>query len=233
MQVLRLRPGESIRIFNGLDGEWHACLAEEAQSKKKGAVLRLENLLRPQEPDPDLWACPAPIKKQHFDFIIAKATELGVSVIQPVLTDRSQIREVNVERCRAIAIEAAEQSERLSVPDIREPISLDRFIKTWPAKRLAILCAERGPARPIAQALSSALAEARESVAVLTGPEGGYTREELAKLGDLPELLPVRLGPRVLRADTAAFAALACWQALRGDWRAIREGKGSGEGHAG
>lgn len=218
-QVMRLKEGEFIRLFNGLDGEWKADLAELPKGKKNGVVLRLSSPLRPQAPEPDLWLCAAPIKRNHFDFMIMKATELGVSVLQPVITARTQIRDLNIDRCRAIAIEAAEQSERLTIPEIRKLLSLDELAQTWTNSRLAVLCAEYGDAHPIEEALSSALARKRESAAIFTGPEGGYTREEMEKLRRLPEVLPIRLGPRILRADTAALAALSCWQALCGDWK--------------
>lgn len=219
VQVMRLREGESVRLFNGQDGEWRASLSEMPKGKKTGAVLHIEHALRAQTPESDIWLCAAPIKRNHFDFMIMKATELGVSLIQPVLTDRAQIRDVNVERCRAIAIEAAEQSERLSVPTIGNPLSVDRLVKGWPEKRLAILCAEFGEAQPAAQALCGGLARARAQAAIITGPEGGFTKEDMEKLNKLPERLSIRLGPRILRADTAALAALSCWQALCGDWQ--------------
>lgn len=219
-QVMRLKLGDSTRLFNGQAGEWKAVLVQAPNGKKNGAILEVEASLRAQEQDSDLWLCAAPIKKQHFDFVIAKATELGASVIQPVLTERTQIRSLNLEHARAIAIEAAEQSERLSLPDIREPMSLQALCEGWPQKRLILLCAEHGPARPIAEALDGALAKARTAAAIFIGPEGGFAREELEKIQSLPEVLSLRLGPRILRADTAALSALACWQALRGDWKA-------------
>lgn len=217
--VLRLIEGDSVRLFNGREGEWRAMISESPKSKKKGIAVTLVEQLREQKSEPDLWLCCATIKRAHFDFMIMKATELGVSVIQPILTARTQIREANPERLRAIAIEAAEQSERLSVPEIRTPISLDTLVKEWPRPRLPLLCAEFGDAQPIAQALSGALARARPTAAVITGPEGGFTKDEMAMMRALQEILPVRLGPRILRADTAAIAALSCWQSLCGDWQ--------------
>ncbi len=218
-QVMRLREGESVRLFNGNDGEWRATLRQLPKGKKKGAILHLENQLREQTPEPDLWLCAAPIKRNGFDLVIMKATELGASVIQPVLTARTQMREMNHERFKVIATEAAEQSERLSVPEVREPLPLDDLLVNWPLQRFVLLCAEHGEAQPIAQALSSGLARARRSAAIFTGPEGGYTTEELEKIKALPESSAARLGPRILKADTAAIVALACWQALCGDWQ--------------
>lgn len=217
--VLRVSEGESVRLFNGIDGEWRGMIAQLSVGKKKGVTVKLIEQRREQDEAPDLWLCCAPIKRAHFDFMIMKATELGVRVIQPVLTSRTQIRESNIERLRAIAIEAAEQSERLSIPEIKPAITLPDLVEQWSPRRLAILCAEFGDAQPVAQALSGALARARPSAAIFTGPEGGFTTEEMLQVKALPEVLPIRLGPRILRADTAAIAAMSCWQALCGDWQ--------------
>jgi 16S rRNA (uracil1498-N3)-methyltransferase len=217
--VLRASEGDSLRIFNGYDGEWRGMIASTAKGKKKGVELKIIDQLREQSHEPDLWLCCAPIKRAHFDFMIMKATELGAHVIQPILTSRTQIRESNAERLRSIAIEAAEQSERLSIPEIKQALPLDRLITQWPKQRVVLLCAEFGDAQPVAQALSGALARARPSAAIFTGPEGGFTKEEMESIRSLPEVLPIRLGPRILRADTAAIAAMSCWQALCGDWQ--------------
>lgn len=222
-QVMRARQGDPVRLFNGRDGEWRATLARLPNGRKNGALLQLEEQRRPQAPEPGLWLCAAPIKRQHFDFSIQKATELGVAVIQPILTARTQVRDVNVERCRAIAIEAAEQSERLSIPEIREARPLGDLLASWPATRLAVLCAEAGEAHPIGKAFATPLALRHDAAAFFVGPEGGFEGEEMARIRALPASLSVRLGPRILRADTAALAALACWQAARGDWMAVRE----------
>ncbi|MDE2030607.1 MAG: RNA methyltransferase, partial [Alphaproteobacteria bacterium] len=139
--------------------------------------------------------------------------------IQPILTHRTQIREVNGDRAWSICREAAEQSERLTVPAVGNPVSLDDLIDVFPKDRLAIVCAELGEARPVHEALASAKNAAK--AAVITGPEGGFAPEELEKLRQLPNALFVRLGPRILRADTAAIAALTCWQAVHGDWKSI------------
>ncbi|MDD3182395.1 MAG: 16S rRNA (uracil(1498)-N(3))-methyltransferase [Alphaproteobacteria bacterium] len=217
--VLRSVEGDSVRIFNGVDGEWRAMITQCPVGKKKGLILKLIEQRRQHESIPDLWLCCAPIKRAHFDFMMMKATELGANVIQPILTSRTQIRESNSERLRAIAIEAAEQSERLSIPEIKPALALPDLVEQWPAHRLAILCAEFGDAQPVAQALSGALARARPSAAILTGPEGGFTQDEMMQIKALPEVLSIRLGPRILRADTAAIAAMSCWQALCGDWQ--------------
>jgi 16S rRNA (uracil1498-N3)-methyltransferase len=212
--VLRLKIGDTLRLFNGRDGEWKASVAALA---KRSLTLALHEQTRAQQAEPDLWLCCAPIKKAHFDYMIEKATELGVAAIQPILTARAQIREVNAERCRAIAIEAAEQSERLTIPEIRKPVTLADLAASWPPARRLIVCAEWGEAAPVGKALPAAAS----SAAILTGPEGGLAAEELERLRALPQAVFIRLGPRVLRADTAAIAALGCWQALCGDWKEI------------
>jgi 16S rRNA (uracil1498-N3)-methyltransferase len=212
--VLRLKAGGPLRLFNGRDGEWRGAVS---LIKKRAVEVAIREQLRPQHPEPDVWLCCAPIKRAHFDFMVMKATELGVSVLQPVLTDRTQAREVNTERCRAIAIEAAEQSERLSVPAIHPPVTLERLIANWPAGRLPLLCAEYGEAAPAGVVLPPLAASTH--IAVITGPEGGFAPAEMRHLRQIPKSVPIRLGPRILRADTAALAAIACWQALCGDWR--------------
>ena len=215
MNVLRTPLGAPVRIFNGCDGEWISKLCEPPKNKKSGALLFIETKHKEHRPCPDLWLYVAPIKKNHFDFVIQKATELGVRVIQPVLTAHTQIRDSNIARLRNIAIEAAEQSERLDVPEIREPVSFSKLIETWPHDRTPIVCAEFGNAIPVAKALNEAMVRA----GVWVGPEGGYTDSEMEVLHNLPDVCAIRLGPRILRADTAALAALACWQALCGDWQ--------------
>jgi 16S rRNA (uracil1498-N3)-methyltransferase len=217
--VLRAAPGDSVGLFNGRDGEWRARIAAFA---KHGAALEVETQTRPQAPEPDLWLVFAPVKRARIDFIAEKATELGASALVPVMTRRTVVARVNIARLRANAVEAAEQTERLSVPEIREAASLDRLLADWPATRRLILCAEAGEARPIAEALSALANESQESSgawAVMTGPEGGFAPAELDGLANLPFVTAVGLGPRILRADTAALAALACFQAILGDGR--------------
>lgn len=211
--VLRLGVGAGVLLFNGRDGEWHAKVTATA---KRSLDLGVESRTRPQIGEPDLWLCFAPVKKARIDFIAEKATELGVSALVPVITRRTNVERVNVERLRANAVEAAEQTERLSVPEVREPVPLDRLLTAWPAGRRLLIADETGGGRPILDALR----EAQPGPwAVLIGPEGGFTREELDRIAALPGVLPVGLGPRILRADTAAIAALACLQAAIGDWR--------------
>jgi 16S rRNA (uracil1498-N3)-methyltransferase len=150
--------------------------------------------------------------------MLEKATELGVSVIHPVLTNRTQVRAVNLERCRTIVIEAAEQSERLQIPDVRKPQGLSELVKQWPVDRTMLVCAEWGEAMPIRAAFSLPSLKSVTKTGIIVGPEGGFTAEELAAIKKVPNVLFVRLGPRILRADTAAIAALSCWQGMLGGW---------------
>jgi 16S rRNA (uracil1498-N3)-methyltransferase len=158
--------------------------------------------------------------RARIDYIAEKATELGAAVLQPVLTQHTNVERVNVERLRANAIEAAEQTERLTVPDVRAPVDLARLLTDWPAGRRLLMCDETGGGPPIAEVLSGLDASARVAPwAIVVGPEGGFAPAELAALRRIKDVTAVGLGPRILRADTAALAALACWQALVGDWR--------------
>ncbi len=224
--VLRLAAGATVLLFNGHDGEWRGAIESVG---KRAVTLRVDSQTRPQEREPDLWLCFAPVKKARLDFIAEKATELGASVLQPVMTKHTAVTRVNLGRLRANAIEAAEQTERLTVPEIREPVTLERLIAAWPRDRHLLLADESGGGAPIAQCLGG-LEPAAAPWAVLTGPEGGFAREELDAIGSLPNVHPVGLGPRILRADTAIVAALAVWQAVLGDWRdAPRQAAGSHE----
>ncbi len=213
--VMRVKAGATVALFNPRDGEWRATVKEIG---KVEAVCHPAERLRAPAPEPDLWLVFAPVKRGPVDLIAQKATELGVSALQPVFTRRTAVSRVNEERLHAIAVEAAEQCERLSVPEIRPPARLDVLLAGWPADRHILLCDETGTAPPVAQALTETAAPAGAPWAVFTGPEGGYASEELDAIRKLPIVTPASLGPRVLRADTAAIAALACWQAALGDW---------------
>jgi len=170
--------------------------------------------------EPDLWLCFAPLKRARIDYVAEKATELGVAVLQPVLTHHTIVERVNVERLRANAVEAAEQTERLSVPEVRAPVELARLLAEWPASRRLLVCDETGGGPPIAGALAGLDPAGRAAPwAIAIGPEGGFDATELASLRRIKDVMSVGLGPRILRADTAALAALACWQALLGDWQ--------------
>src|SRR5690348_3533258 len=186
--VLRLEPGATLALFNGRDGEWVARIDGFA---KRASTLTVLERRRPQEPDSDLWLLFAPLKRARIDFLVEKATELGVSHLYPVVTRRTVAERVNLERLRAHAIEAAEQTERLSVPILAEPAPLDHIIARWPAGRRLLLCDESGSAPPIAAALGESRAE---SWAVLVGPEGGFAETELDALRKLAFVSPVGLG---------------------------------------
>jgi 16S rRNA (uracil1498-N3)-methyltransferase len=217
--VLRLGAGESVALFNGRDGEWRARIAAIA---KKSATLALEEQTRPQKPEPDVWLAFAPIKRARIDFIAQKATELGAARLWPVITRHTMVDRVNVDRLRANAIEAAEQSDRLTVPLIHDPSSLDEMIGLWPEDRPLILCDETG-GPPIADVILAPPLRQSAKAGFLIGPEGGFAEPELDRLRKLPFVTPVSLGERLLRADTAALSVLAVWQALAGDWIAPRQ----------
>jgi len=207
--VLRLATGAELALFNGRDGEYRARLDGVGKGWASLAVLEQR---RVPAPEPDLWLVFAPLKFARIDFLAQKATELGVSALVPVFTRRTVVERVNRERLSANAVEAAEQSERLSVPEVRDAQRLEQAIGAWPAGRRLYVCAERGGAAPIARAVKASQAG---PAAILTGPEGGFEPAELDALVKLPFVTPVSLGRRILRADTAALAALAVWQALR------------------
>lgn len=209
--VMRRALGDEIGLFNGRDGEWMGRISGYGRNTMDIAV---QTIRRPQAPSPDIWLAFAPIKRARIDFIAEKATELGVSVLWPVMTRRAEPQRVNRERLSNIAIEAAEQTERLDVPVVREATQLDRMLRDWPAERVLFVCAEAGAARPIAEA---AEAHKGRPAGFLIGPEGGFAQAELDALRKLPFVVAVGLGPRLLRAETAAIAALACWQAVAGD----------------
>ena len=214
--VLRLGPGAAVAAFNERDGEWLCRLVEEG---RRSTALLPEGQLKTAEAEPDLWLLFAPIKRARLDWLVEKASELGAAALLPVWTERTQPERLNGERLRALAIAAAEQSERLSVPEVRTPERLDRLLASWPAERRLLVCDETGVGRPIVSALGDF---GDGPAALLIGPEGGFTDTELDGLGKLPIVTRVGLGPRVLRAETAAVAALAVFQAIAGDWRRAR-----------
>jgi 16S rRNA (uracil1498-N3)-methyltransferase len=211
--VMRLGDGDAVALFNGSDGEFRARIQRLG---KRTARLLVEERLRAQQAEADLWLVFAPIKRARIDYLVEKATELGASALVPVITRHTHVERLNLERLRAHAIEAAEQSERLTVPRIEEPRALDEVLAAWDASRRIMLCDESGTAPPASVALANQNAAAW---AVLIGPEGGFAETELDALRKLPFVSPVSLGPRILRADTAALAGLAVLQALRGEAR--------------
>lgn len=216
--VMRLGAGDVIRVFNGEDGEWEAELV--ALDKKRGEAVARRRL-REQAASPDLWLLFAPVKRAGTDLIVEKATELGVSRLCPVQTARSQATRTKDARLNAIAREAAEQCERLDLPVIDDIRKLDEVVRDWPDDRRLFVCAERSEARTIADACAGVTGKA----AVLIGPEGGFGPEELDRLARHDFVTMVTLGPRILRAETAAIAAIACWQAVCGDWTAAETGQ--------
>jgi 16S rRNA (uracil1498-N3)-methyltransferase len=210
--VLRREAGGEVLLFNGRDGEWQGAIETLAKS---GARVALARQTRPQQAGPDLWLIFSPLKRERIDILAEKATELGCCCLWPIFTQHTAVTRVNTERLRVHAMEAAEQTERLDVPDIRTPAKLGEVLAHWSPARHLIVCAEFGEALPIAPALGRM--QRGGAYAIMTGPEGGFARSELDALGKLPFVTAVGLGPRVLRADTAALAALACWQAILGD----------------
>jgi 16S rRNA (uracil1498-N3)-methyltransferase len=212
LHVMRAKAGDRVTLFNGRDGEW---LAQIAQVSKRGCVLQCERQTRLQQDTPDIWLCFAPIKKTPADYVVQKATELGARALQPVFTRRTIVTRINKERMAANAIEAAEQSDRLTVPDIREAVTLEKLLKSWPANRRILFCDEGGDAKPIAEAAHGV---EKSAFAILTGPEGGFDPVEREAIRSYAFVTPVALGPRILRADTAALASLAILQAMKGDW---------------
>lgn len=212
VSVMRRQPGDSVRVFNGRDGEWRAVLA---LAGKREARLEIAERLRVQAVPPPLTLYFAPVKKARTDFIVEKATELGARAIIPVLTRRTNADRVRTDRLSALAREAAEQTERLDVPQIGEPVRLEALLDAWPQGQRLIFCDESGGV-PMLEALQSEPPE--QSWSILIGPEGGFAPEERERLRALRGVLAVSLGPRILRADTAAAAALTLWQAVLGDW---------------
>ena len=211
--VLRKSIGDSVRVFNGRDGEWRAEIT--ALDKKRGELCAVEQIRLPIS-CPDIWLCFAPVRKHRNGFILEKGTELGVSRFQPVITARTQFPKMKLEKERAQIIEAAEQTERLDIPELRAGVRLQELLSGWDKKRLLIFADEAGDA-PNAEAVMARLTP-QTDCALLVSPEGGFTAEEREMLRGKPYVRPVSLGPRILRADTAALSLLTLWQAHLGDW---------------
>lgn len=211
VNVLRMRPGEAVLVFNGRDGEWRAAL----EGDRKRASLVVGERTRPQSPNATLDYVFAPLKQARLDYMVQKAVEMGAGRLRPVITRHTQVAKLNPERLRANAIEAAEQCGILSLPEIDAPKPLFDVLDAWPADRPLIFCDEDQDGDPLA--VLAALPEGPPGV--LVGPEGGFSEDERHRLKRYPFVTPIALGPRILRADTAAIAALALVQATRGDWR--------------
>ncbi len=217
--VLRLKPGDQVLAFNGHDGEWRTALAEGG---KRALFLSVEEASRAQTPALDLHYWFAPLKHARLDYMVQKAVEMGVSALQPVLTRHGQIARLNLERMRANTVEAAQQCGILTLPDIAPPLAFERVIAERDPARLLVFCDEDAEIKDPVAALAAARRDAGSGplpLAVLVGPEGGFAAAERAALLRLPNVARLALGPRILRADTAAGAALALIQRVLGDWR--------------
>ena len=208
--VMRLGPDDAVSLFNGRDGEWRAVVTDAG---KRGGTLTCESRTAPQGQPPDLWLLFAPIKKARTDFIVEKAAEMGARRILPVQTDFTNSERIRQDRLQAHAVEAAEQCGGTFVPEVADLTSLSALLKDWPEDRRLMLCdeAEAGAARALGDA-------PRGPWAILIGPEGGFSQAERARLHALPFVHVISLGPRILRADTAAVAAMTLWQQALGDW---------------
>jgi 16S rRNA (uracil1498-N3)-methyltransferase len=218
LNVLRLKPGGDVLVFNGREGEWHARLAA---SGRKGAKLSIVERKRAQTAAPDLHYLFAPLKHARLDYMVQKAVEMGAARLQPVLTRHTQAERINLARMRANAIEAAEQCGILNVAQIAEPVKFGEFARGWTADRVLIFCDEDAEVRDpvtLLAARGGGIAGPLP-ISVLIGPEGGFAEEERQTLLNLPNVIRLALGPRILRADTAAVASLALVQAVLGDWR--------------
>lgn len=205
--VLRLGAGAQVKLFDDRSGEW---LAEIAGAGRKRVTLSVRRHLRGRESVPDLWLLFAPIKRGRIDWLVEKATELGVARLVPILTRRTIVDRLNLDRLRAHIVEAAEQCERTALTELAEPRKLDSLLAAWPAER-ALFFADEAGGEPLQPAPGPA--------AILIGPEGGFADEERAAIRVLPQARPISLGPRILRADTAALAAVSLWMGEAGDWK--------------
>lgn len=213
LNVLRLKEGDGVLLFNGRDGEW---LANVAPAGRKSAALAVARQTRPQPVPSDLHYCFAPLKHARLDYMVQKAVEMGAGVLQPVVTQHTQVSRLNIERMQANAVEAAEQCGILAIPHCCEPVALRQLIEHWDHQRALVYCDESQSEADALQLLSPLRGR---PLAILVGPEGGFSADERAVLREKPFVTAIPLGPRILRADTAAVAALALVQAVAGDWR--------------
>ena len=211
ISVMRMKIGSPIKLFDSISGEW---LAEVAIIGKRDVILRVTGQLRAREAVPDIWLLAAPIKKARIDLVAEKACELGVARYQPVITRRTVIERLNMDRLRSHMVEAAEQCGRTVLPDMAEPIKLAALLRAWPTDRILYFADESG-----GEPFANAAAARQGPAAILIGPEGGFDDEERTAIRALPQSVPISLGPRILRAETAAIAALSIWMASAGDWR--------------
>jgi 16S rRNA (uracil1498-N3)-methyltransferase len=210
--VMRQGVGDEVLLFNGRDGEW---LSRVTAVTKRAVAVRAESLARPQAAGPDLDLVVALVKRGRLETIVEKAAELGARRVRLLITERTNADRARVERLTAIAIEAAEQTGRLDAPQVLEPVKLAKLVEGWDVGRRLLFCDEAGDAQPLLAALGD---QSTGPWAILIGPEGGFSPKERAILRALDFAIPVSLGPRILRADTAAISALTLWQAVLGDW---------------
>jgi 16S rRNA (uracil1498-N3)-methyltransferase len=208
ISVMRVKTGAPVKLFDDQTGEW---LAAVETLGKRDLIVRITGQLRAREIVPDLWLLAAPIKKGRIDWVAEKACELGVALYRPVITRRTIIERLNLDRLRAHMIEAAEQCERTALPMLAEPVRLPELLASWPEERTLFFADESG---------GTVFAPLPGPAAILIGPEGGFDSEERAAIRALPQAVPISLGPRILRADTAAVAAIALWMAGTGAWQA-------------
>ncbi len=208
--VMRLKVGDPVKLFDDATGEW---LGVATEVRKRDVVLEIRERLREREAVPDLWLCAAPIKKGRIDWVVEKACELGVARVAPVLTRRAVVDKLNLDRLRAHMIEAAEQCGRTALPELFEPVKLAAMLRDWPAGRMLFFADETGGA-PALEAMRGHAGPA----AILIGPEGGFDAEEREAIRAVPGAVGISLGPRILRAETAAAAAVSLWMGAAGDW---------------
>lgn len=211
LSVMRIKPGGLVKLFDDRSGEW---LAEAITVGKRDLTLRLTAHLRQRETAPDLWLCAAPIKKGRIDWVAEKACELGADRLIPVLTRRTIIDRVNTDRLRAHMIEAAEQCGRTALPQMADPVKLSALLRDWPEERALFFADEQGGAPAL-----DAMRAKKGPGAILIGPEGGFDADERDQIRALPQATAISLGPRILRAETAAAAAITLWMAAAGDWQ--------------
>lgn len=209
-RVMRVAPGDAVILCDDVTGEWAARVTDAG---KRDVVLEVAEMLRPRETVPDVWLVPALLKKDRFDLILEKSTELGVARIQPLITRRCVADKINLDRACAITTEAAEQCARTALPQLADPVKLDALLAGWQHDRALFFADENG-----GEPAEAAFAAHSGPAAILTGPEGGFDDAERAAIRAHPAARPISLGPRILRGETAAIAALAVWMASAGDW---------------
>ena len=213
-RVLRRQIGDQVRLFNWSDGEW---LADITHISKQEITLSVGEQTRPYKRPPDIWLLFAPIKHKRNVFIVEKATELGAELVHPVMTARTTSK-ISMDKMKSHIIEAAEQSERVDLPQIRDPLKLEQVLEDWDESRTLIFADEAQTGAGDGQSAAQALSKIKAPAAILIGPEGGFTEQERELLHAKPYCTSISLGPRILRADTATAATLALWQAVSGDW---------------